>query len=116
MSRSLSNAPGSDSPLKAHLVHKAPLSNAKLTRRENHRELRHDMMNVSLIVEPDKFLELFVPEPSLPPGKAARRKPSNPFTDMAKPTTEKRMYEDYVSHSQSSTTVTFSHLSISPST
>ncbi|PIL33434.1 hypothetical protein GSI_04056 [Ganoderma sinense ZZ0214-1] len=96
MSRTLSNIPGSDSPLKAHLVAKAVLSNAKLTRKENHRELRRDMMNVSLVAEPDKFLELFLPLPAPPRGKKARRaKPSNPFANMEKPTTEKMMYEDY---------------------
>nr|VWO95306.1 Cytochrome P450 monooxygenase AKT7 (EC (AK-toxin biosynthesis protein 7) [Ganoderma boninense] len=95
MSRALSNAPGSDSPLKAHLVAKAAYSNAKLTRKENHRELRRDMVNVSLVVEPEKFLELFVPEPPSSAGEKARRKPANPFAKMEKPTTERKMYEEY---------------------
>ena len=116
MSRTLSNAPGSDSPLKAHLVAKAPHSNAKLTRKENHRELRHDMLNVSLVVEPDRFLELFLPEPTPPAGKKARRKPkvSNPFSTMEKPTSEKKMYEDYVSHIQFSVPLPFFNPYISP--
>ena len=102
MSRTLSNAPGSDSPLKAHLVAKAPLSSAKLTRKdsENHRELCHDMLNLSLVVEPEKFLEFFVPEPTIPAGKEAHEKLLNPFMKMRKPTTERKMYEDYVSHIQ----------------
>ncbi|KAI1785195.1 hypothetical protein LXA43DRAFT_149942 [Ganoderma leucocontextum] len=53
------------------------------------------MLNVSLVVEPEKFLELFVPEPTPPAGKTARRKPANPFFNMEKPTTERKMYEDY---------------------
>ena len=114
MSRTLSNAPGSDSPLKAHLVAKAPHSNAKLTRKENHRELRHDMLNVSLVVEPEKFLELFVPEPTLTAGKGAHAKPSNPFTKMRKPTTERKMYEDYVSHFPLPTLLQLSHSYVSP--
>ncbi|PIL33441.1 hypothetical protein GSI_04063 [Ganoderma sinense ZZ0214-1] len=98
MSRALSNVPGSDSPLKANLVVKAAHSNAKLTRKENHRELRRDMLHVSLVVEPEKFLELFLPEEtthSHNTRKKSPRKPSNPFVNMKKPTSERKMYEDY---------------------
>ena len=74
------------------------------------------MLNVSLVVEPDRFLELFLPEPAPPAGKKARRKPkvSNPFSTMEKPTSEKKMYEDYVSHIQFSIPLPFVNPYISP--
>ena len=71
-------------------------------------------MNVSLVVEPEKFLELFVPEPILTAGKGAHAKPSNPFTKMRKPTTERKMYEDYVSHFSLPTLLQLSHSYVSP--
>ena len=71
------------------------------------------MLNVSLVVEPEKFLELFVPEPTLPAGKEAHERPPNPFTKMRKPTTERKMYEDYVSHFPITTLLQLSHSYVS---
>ena len=75
----MSTALGSDSPLKTNLVAKAQFSNIKLTRNHNHRELRRDMKNVSWVLEPDEFLELFVPEPVVFFRRAVAPKASQPL-------------------------------------
>ncbi|PIL33433.1 hypothetical protein GSI_04055 [Ganoderma sinense ZZ0214-1] len=101
MSRATTDVAGSGSDFlpKAHLVAKVLHSNAELTRKENHRELRRDVVNVSLVIEVEKFLELFLPDstsPSRNPSPKSSNKPLNPFANMKKPTTEKKMYHDYL--------------------
>ena len=95
MSYTASGAIVSDTPAKVSLT-KGPFANHKHSRKENQTELRHDMHGRTTILDADKFLEHFVPEPAISPGVAPRKKPASLFSRMKKRKNEAVLYTELV--------------------